>query len=120
MVLFTLAYLLLKEFIFLLIGHVRDIFLDDLFLLHPFILSMFWHLTDIVNTFGIFAQNALFETIWIAAQQDISTTTSHVGRDSHSTATSCLGHNMGLTLMVFRVEDVVRNTLQFEHMRESF
>src|SRR5260370_26317940 len=119
MIFFTLAYLLLEKFILLLISHVCDVFLDSLFLLRPLILSVFRHFADIVNAFGIFAQNAFFETIWITTQQDIGTTTSHVGSNGYSTATPRLGYNLRLTLVIFRIEDIVRNTLQIEHMREN-
>src|SRR5260370_31165092 len=120
MILFTLAHLLLEKFILLLISHVFDVFLVCLFLLRPIIISVFRHFADIVNAFGIFAQNAFFETIWIATQQDIGTTTSHVGSNGYSTATSRLGYNLRLTLVIFPIGDIVSSTLQLEHTRGNF
>ena len=114
MVLFTLPYLPLEKFFFLLISHVCNIFLNGLFFLYSLILSLFRHVTDIVNLFSMFAHNALFEPVWIAAQQDISSTTSHVGGNGHSPATSGLGHDLCFMLVIFRIEDVVSYPLQFE------
>src|SRR5436190_19360508 len=101
MILFALAYLLLEKLILLLVCHVRNVLLDGFFLLRSLILSLLGHVVNIVNTFGIFAHNALFKPIWIASQHNIGATTSHVGRDGDCAAPSRLGDNLGFTLVMF-------------------
>ena len=50
------------------------------------------------------------QLVGIAAQQDVGTTTGHVGGDGHGAVASGLGHDVGLALMVLGVEDLVRDT----------
>ena len=47
------------------------------------------------------------QLVGIAAQQDVGTTTGHVGGDGHGAVASGLGHDVGLALMVLGVEDLV-------------
>ena len=57
-------------------------------------------------------QSSCFFHAW--SKLDIRTTTGHIGSDRYSPATSCLRYNLRLTLMIFRIQNIVRNTLQIE------
>ena len=47
------------------------------------------------------------QLVGVAAQQDVGTTTGHVGGDSHGAVASGLGNDMSLALVMFSVEDLV-------------
>ena len=47
------------------------------------------------------------QLVGVAAQQDVGTTTGHVGGDGHGAVASGLGNDVGLAFMVLGVEDLV-------------
>ena len=49
---------------------------------------------------------------------DVGTTTCHVGGDGHDALLSCLSHDVGLLLVEFGVEHLVRDMAQVEHLGE--
>ena len=49
------------------------------------------------------------QLVGVAAQQDVRTTTGHVGGDGHGAVTTGLGNDMSLALVVLCVEDLVRD-----------
>ena len=49
------------------------------------------------------------QLVGVAAQQDVGTTTSHVGSDGHGAVASGLGNDMSLALVMLSVEDLVRD-----------
>ncbi len=51
---------------------------------------------------------------------DIGTTSRHIGGYGHGTLLSGLSHNVGLLLMELRVEYLMRNLTELEHLGEKF
>ncbi|MPM84606.1 hypothetical protein SDC9_131679 [bioreactor metagenome] len=54
------------------------------------------------------------------AQLDVGTTARHVGGHRDRAFLTGPGHDLGLVLMVFGVEHVVRNVNPFEHAAQNF
>ena len=52
-------------------------------------------------------QTLAHQLVGVAAQQDVGTTTGHVGGDGHGAVASGLGNDVGLAFMVLGVEDLV-------------
>src|SRR6266487_1490833 len=117
-ILFALMYLLLEEFLLLILGHIFEVLLNRLFPIDTIIFSILRHVADVVNALGMLTQNTIKVAFCVATQQDVGTTTSHIGSNRYSSATSGLRHNLRLTLVIFRIQNVMRNTLQIEQMRE--
>src|SRR5579859_2413407 len=110
-ILLALLDLRLQEFVLFGLAHIGDIFLDGLFLLGTLVLVMIWHLANIIDVLGMFAQNTVEVALGVAAQQDIGTTTGHIGSNRHGAATPGLRHNLGLFFVMLGVEDIVWNAL---------
>src|SRR5712692_5235453 len=106
-ILFALANFLLEEFGFLFFGHVVNIFLNSFLFVGPFVRALLWHLANVVYSLSMFAQDSIKVTSRIAPQQNVGTSTSHVGSNSHCPTATCLGHDLCLTLVMFCVEHVV-------------
>src|SRR5260370_11442413 len=47
----------------------------------------------------------------VTAEDDVGTSTGHVGRDRYGARPSGLGNDLRLTLVLLRVQDLVRNVL---------
>ena len=54
----------------------------------------------------------------IAAQYDIGAATGHIGSDGDCTRKSGFDNNIGFTLVLLGVQDIVLNTRFFQHLRE--
>ena len=50
------------------------------------------------------------------AQLDIGTTTGHVGGNGHGTALTSLSHDVGLLLVQFGIQHLVRNLIDGQHL----
>src|SRR5579883_1674627 len=59
MILFALAHLFFKEFLLLLLAHMRDVVLNGFLFLLALIRRAFWHLTNEVYLLGVLAQDAI-------------------------------------------------------------
>src|SRR6266516_7082996 len=100
-ILCALTHFLLKKLILFIFGHVFDVLLNGLFLVGAFIFVVLWHSADIADLLGMFAQNRIEVASRVAAEQNVSTPTSHIGGDGDGSTATSLCHNLGLTLMVF-------------------
>src|SRR5256886_10524200 len=56
---------------------------------------------------ALLPQDLLGQEVGVAAQQDVGAAAGHVGRDGHGALAPGLGHDLGLALVVLRVEDLV-------------
>ena len=55
----------------------------------------------------------------IAAQLNIRAATGHVGGNGHGIQLACVGHNLGLHLMLPGVQHIMHHTLFLQHIRQS-
>ena len=60
--------------------------------------------------FKLFYQEFLCEHVWIAAEQDVRTTTSHVRCDRDRTLAACLRNDRSFTLVILRVQHLMLDT----------
>src|SRR5437773_2390695 len=65
---------------------------------------------------ALLPQDLLGQEVGVAAQQDVGAAAGHVGRDGHGALASGLGHDLGLALVVLRVEDLVADAALLEEL----
>ena len=113
-VLLTLAHLLLQQLVLFFLGHVFNVLLDSLFFVCLLVFGPRWHFTDIVDLLGVLAQDAVEVALGIAAEQNVSTTTSHVRSNGDASAATCLCHDLCLTRVILRVQYVMGDALPIQ------
>src|SRR5713101_4564324 len=115
MILFALANLFLEDGVTLLFRHICDILLDGLFFVLSISVVLQGHLADEIDVLGMFAQDSIKVTGWIAAQQNVGTATGHVGSDGNASAAPGLGHDLRLAVVVLGVKNVVGDALHVQY-----
>ena len=69
---------------------------------------------------ALLAQLALCQEVGVAAQQNVGTTTGHVGGDGDGTQLTGLCHNLGFQLVILGVQHIVGDALPLEVLAEDF
>src|SRR6266403_2381815 len=65
---------------------------------------------------ALFPENFFGQEVGIAAEEDVGAAAGHVGRDGHGALASGLGHDLGLALVVLRVEDLMADAPLLEEL----
>src|SRR5438477_4742577 len=69
---------------------------------------------------ALLPENFLGQEVGVAAEEDVGAAAGHVGRDGHGALASRLGHDLGLALVVFRVEDLMADAALLEELGHGF
>ena len=69
---------------------------------------------------ALLAQFVLCHVFGVAAQHDVGAAARHVRRNGHGAQMARLRDDLGFFFMVLGVQDVVRDTLALEHLRQKF
>src|SRR6185503_17667086 len=99
-------------------NHFLVLFLDDSLRLRKRGLPLLF--SGLIGIDLILLQKLARHEIRIAAQQNVRTTTSHVSRDRYHAFASGLRNDLCLTLVILRVQHVVRDLLLQETTRDQF
>ena len=77
-------------------------------------------LGNIQTRFIFFLQLGPSHRFWISAQNNIGTTSRHVGRNGHRTQTTGLSNNLSFTFMVLSVKDLMGNAASIKQLGKQF